>query len=211
MGANFAYEPMEIDAEDEATFTICNNGDEIPMDPRGGVRINICPSVLNLLQVSQFTGSGLDYFLMGSFFNCSIAEQITTIPADTCFDFIVCIRTNIVPSGLLAGNACNIPANDAHYMCTYSVNINVNTTEEDLSENRIELFPNPAVDFLLIRTGKNINSVQVHSISGQHIIEKKLSDDLELNTKNFEPGMYIFTFLSEDGTTISTEKILVLR
>lgn len=139
----FADSPMTVGAATEVTYEICNNADPIPFDPNGGLRINICPAVNNLLQVSTFTGTALSHFTMASFVNCSIAEQINTIPTG-CFTFIVsyepkseseigeytgdgentgvhCIRTNIVPSGIVAGNACNVITNDDHTMCNYSV------------------------------------------------------------------------------------------
>ncbi len=139
----FADSPMTVGEATEVTYEFCNDADPIPMDPNGGLRINICPSVNNLLQVSTFSGSGTSFFSFASFVNCSIAEQFTTIPTG-CFEIKVsyepksishigeftgngentgvhCISTNIIPSGIVAGNSCNESSDDGHSMCNYSI------------------------------------------------------------------------------------------
>jgi len=177
--------PMIVDMPIPVTYEICNTGvDPIPVDANGGVRINICPSVNNLLQVSTFTTPS--FFSFSSFFNCSIAEQTGTIPLG-CFTFEVeyqatviseigeytgngentgthCIQTNIVPSGILIANTCNDTDNDLNHVCTYSF---VEPLEVDLINFQVKQSSRTAI--LNWATASEINNDYFaieHSVDG---------------------------------------------
>jgi len=232
---SFAMEPLALDAPNQLTYTICNTSDALPMDPNGGVRINFCPSVLNLLQVTQFTGSGLSYFQMGSFFNCSIAEQFTTIPDDTCFDFIVeyeireeseigeyttdgeitgvhCISTNIIPSGILIGNTCNNSENDFLRVCSYSIGDTMVRVEDPVRLNtKNSVYPNPATDQIHLILDDTVERIEVYNIQGKRTNQiLDISED-QLSVKEYTPGIYIFKFLDANSNVLSTQKLMILR
>jgi len=194
-------------------------------------RINICPAVNNLLQVSEFSGSGLNYFNFTSSFNCSIAEQFTNIPV-SCFDFIVsyepriesfigeysvdgeetgvhCIRTNIIPSGILIGNPCNNLNNDSYNLCTYS-GVSVDTEQLD-KDPKIEIYPNPATNFLKLKGLENTGLCRVYNLEGILVLQRTLLADQELALASLDAGVYILEIRDKDEILLLKKKFFVFR
>jgi len=233
--AGFDSEPLALEGPNQLSYTICNTGDALPVSSTGGVRINICPSVLNLLQISQFEGSGLNYFQFGSFFNCSIAEQITTIPADECFDFIVsyevrveseigeystddentgvhCISTNIVPSANLIASGCNIPENDYLKVCSYSIGDTMVHTDNILATDIKNLaYPNPAVDMVRFALSPQVEYLELHRLDGSIEARLAVTEIDEMSVKSYQPGVYILKYIDKESRILSSQKLLIMK
>ncbi len=234
-GGDFEVEPLDLEEANEISWTICNREEALPMDPNGGVRINFCPAVNNLLQVTVFEGSAMSYFQMGSFFNCSIAEQFTTIPAG-CFEFTVsyevreeseigeystdteetgvhCIRTNIIPSGILIGNNCNNKDNDYHQVCSYSVGDSTMVSVDNalLPDLQSTVFPNPATDQIQVDLVEGVSSIEMINLQGEILLSETVEQDAQLSIKRIPAGVYIVQFLNNKQAILSTQKLFIFR
>ncbi|MCX6295122.1 MAG: T9SS type A sorting domain-containing protein [Bacteroidetes bacterium] len=78
-------------------------------------------------------------------------------------------------------------------------------TEETLA-NSISVFPNPAVDKLIIETSNNekVSAVKVYDVLGKLLIDKKLdgTERLELNVADLEKGIYFMEITTATGKAI---------
>lgn len=80
---------------------------------------------------------------------------------------------------------------------TFGFNIGI----EKVSKNRIEVYPNPAVDF--IRVPMSIVSAEILTISGQRVL---LMDNIEDEIRfDLPSGIYIISTLDESGNRYSTK------
>jgi hypothetical protein len=71
----------------------------------------------------------------------------------------------------------------------------------DLSEARIDLYPNPGDGDVEIRSNERVNWTEVYNLSGVLVMEKKFSDmsNTHINITNLESGIYIIQFHTEIG------------
>lgn len=78
-------------------------------------------------------------------------------------------------------------------------------TEENLA-NSISVFPNPAVDNLIIETSNNekVNAVKVYDVLGKILIDSKVEgpERMELNISTLEKGIYYMEITTESGTAV---------
>ncbi len=78
-------------------------------------------------------------------------------------------------------------------------------TEETLA-NSISVFPNPAVDNLIIETSNNekVSAVKVYDVLGKLLIDKTVSgtERLELNVADLEKGIYFMEITTATGKAI---------
>ncbi len=81
---------------------------------------------------------------------------------------------------------------------TYVTHIQVLGLEEPGFESGLLLYPNPAVDYLTIRSQNDalIRSVEVHSVSGQQILT---SEQPVIETSSLEKGAYIVKVITDKG------------
>ncbi len=76
-------------------------------------------------------------------------------------------------------------------------------------EASIMLYPNPAVDRIVIR-GENLSSVQVYNAMGQLVAEYPLNHiATAINCKDWSAGVYYLSILSENGTTVSRKLVKI--
>jgi hypothetical protein len=83
--------------------------------------------------------------------------------------------------------------------------------EELISESSINVYPNPAKDFINITSTENINKVTVVNFAGQKVFEKKITEktSIILNTASYETGVYIIKIETENG--IIAKRITITR
>ena len=78
-------------------------------------------------------------------------------------------------------------------------------TEENLAAS-ISVFPNPAVNNLIIETSNNekVNAVKVFDILGKLLIDNKVNETerLELNISDLGKGIYYMEITTETGTAV---------
>jgi hypothetical protein len=71
------------------------------------------------------------------------------------------------------------------------------------------IYPNPASDKLIIRSGKIIDGeVSILNLKGELLIYKTLSRVTEIDISGLYPGVYIVKITSEDSHSTSTMKLL---
>ncbi len=78
----------------------------------------------------------------------------------------------------------------------------------DFSQNNLQIAPNPASDFVNIKSQVLIKNIKVFNVFGQLVLENKLNNtDYNLNISNLSSGTYLM-FLS-DGQTSFQQKLIV--
>jgi len=80
------------------------------------------------------------------------------------------------------------------------VNITKSTTEEKL----ITIYPNPAENVINISSSNQINNVTIYNYVGQTVYN---GNSIQINTSNFDAGVYIIRIETNDGST--TEKLTI--
>ena len=66
--------------------------------------------------------------------------------------------------------------------------------------NNIQIFPNPASGLVNIKSDIQINDVEVYNYAGQLIWDIKANNNFyEINTSQFESGIYLFRIEAKDG------------
>lgn len=86
----------------------------------------------------------------------------------------------------------------------------LNTSDFDNKEfNVLKAYPNPFNNSIKINVDKDINatSVKVYNISGSLVMEKNITDNLEIKTNKLSSGIY-FLVLYNQEKIISTQKII---
>ena len=77
-------------------------------------------------------------------------------------------------------------------------------TENQFNENDVKLYPNPVIDYLTVDYNKNIDLIEIYSISGQLI--KQVVNTKTISFNNITSGLYILKIRS--GNAFLTKKIL---
>tara|TARA_R110002096_G_scaffold109079_1_gene238795 strand:- start:36074 stop:37204 length:1131 start_codon:yes stop_codon:yes gene_type:complete len=93
----------------------------------------------------------------------------------------------------------------SNYRTTYNYN---NLLSIDNIENKInislKIYPNPATDFVTVKSSENIKNIDVFSVLGQKMIS---TTDANLNIRQLSKGIYLLNIYLENGTNI-VEKII---
>ena len=75
---------------------------------------------------------------------------------------------------------------------------------ETIVENRIEVYPNPAKDFVKVLNGSNSSVVKIYNVMGLLIDEIEVNtDNVEINISDYAPGVYFFNL---DGNVVKVIK-----
>ena len=82
--------------------------------------------------------------------------------------------------------------------------------EESVTETNIEIYPNPASDFVRVSTVNGQQStVRVYNTLGMLVEEfEMLSNEIEINVSDYKSGMYFINISTDNGDTF-TEKVVV--
>ena len=79
---------------------------------------------------------------------------------------------------------------------------------DPVSFSEISIFPNPATDFVSIRSQEVINEIQVFNNIGQMILDEKIdSENYEFSVSDLQPGLYTIMIRNQSGTTV--EKLII--
>ena len=88
-------------------------------------------------------------------------------------------------------------------------NINNVSIAENEASDEISIYPNPARDFVNISGNDLINSVKVYNCLGMMVEEIEVNaNEAEINTSNYNTGIYFFNVQSENGNLV---KKVVIR
>lgn len=124
---------------------------------------------------------------------------------------------NSLPSSGRRGGTSFKSSNTFYYTCGInSTDIRLKETwkydiEMGMAENKligIEVFPNPATDFISIRSEQAINEIRLFDASGREIIlEPEVASQYKINTQELERGIYLL--FVETGSTVQSKKISI--
>lgn len=79
---------------------------------------------------------------------------------------------------------------------------------QEIALNPIGLYPNPARDFVTIKTPEARNAqFAMYSVSGALVMEGRANATIELS--GLEPGLYVFTLADEAGNLMARERLVI--
>lgn len=78
---------------------------------------------------------------------------------------------------------------------------------DEISKNKVSLYPNPVKDVLHISSEKEIESVNIFNMAGQKVAIPMVVISKQINTSSLAPGTYLVQIKFRDGET-RTEEII---
>ena len=95
---------------------------------------------------------------------------------------------------------------DVKVVPTDTTDVNVN----ELSALKLNVYPNPAKDKVVIEAQSNIQQVMLMGVNGVMLEERKAnSKQVELNLEGYSKGIYVVRIVTEDG--VATQKINLIE
>ena len=89
----------------------------------------------------------------------------------------------------------------------YTANITGEVNINEISEN-INIYPNPATNFINIEAENNIKTISIYNVTGQNVLQTDVnSSEIGINIFSFNKGLYIIKIETESG--IYTEKLII--
>ncbi len=129
------------------------------------------------------------------------------------------VYDDIMPNNFTVNNGGTIIFNVSPYFIggkgTYLLDISISRTAiinvETFDDNNfISIYPNPANDFVKIKTSKPIQKVEIIDISGKLISTNlAIKNNLKISTSNLENGIYYFIITGENY--IEQRKIIISK
>ena len=77
--------------------------------------------------------------------------------------------------------------------------------EEGIEENAtaLNIYPNPAVDRLVIETEATVESVSIYTLTGVMIYNEQCTmNNVQLNVSDFNGGVYFIRVVTNEGETV---------
>ncbi len=104
---------------------------------------------------------------------------------------------------VVAYNGCGISD-------TLSITVSSVTGLSQLSENMVvSLYPNPAKNYVFVKA-QNPSNIEIFSRSGEKIFENSfVTDNIILNTSNFEPGIYLIKITDKKTNETFSAKLVI--
>ena len=116
---------------------------------------------------------------------------------DTLFDNVIQFENLLVDTIL---NISVTPIGNCHYDTFMDSCLLMTTSTSDfISENLIQIYPNPTTDQLLIETDLHLEFVELYDITG-NFFGKLLINEIDLT--NFKSGVYFLKIYTEEGVAI---------
>jgi hypothetical protein len=82
------------------------------------------------------------------------------------------------------------------------------TSIEEMIYDNTQVYPNPANGFVNINSEFEITSVKVFNYAGQEVVSEVVDSKFyQLNTSKFNPGLYLFQIVTNEGT--ATKQIVI--
>jgi len=97
---------------------------------------------------------------------------------------------------------------------TFSCNLySLSTTEENITQNLIRIYPNPASNFININfenTNETQFDIEIFNLTGQSILKSKHIDSYtKINTQHFPEGIYFVTIT--EGINTRSQKLIISK
>jgi len=94
---------------------------------------------------------------------------------------------------------------------TAIVGQNVPTTVLFNEKNKMNLFPNPAKNYVKINIDKGNYSLQMYDLSGKIVFRKELINQSEIDLKPFKDGIYIINFTDLNNNPSFNTKLYISK
>lgn len=91
-------------------------------------------------------------------------------------------------------------------MITAADDGNFPTTTNEVSNTQINIYPNPATDYISINEINNAE-VQISDISGRTVISQNINGNTTINVSNLSTGVYNVSIISNEG--VSSQKLII--
>jgi hypothetical protein len=89
-----------------------------------------------------------------------------------------------------------------------SIDFLTGVAEAPAKENRVNVYPNPASDFIHINSAAQMNEIEIYNYTGQKVYSSVVKDkEFNMSTEGMTPGIYFINIKSAEG--ITTKKLLV--
>ena len=88
------------------------------------------------------------------------------------------------------------------YFCLDNFFANDTTFTKELAETNIELYPNPARDYMVVMSSDNIESYTIFNLSGEKVIQG-IPNSSTINVTDLQSGLYFIVFESKEGRKTS--------
>jgi hypothetical protein len=79
---------------------------------------------------------------------------------------------------------------------------------EDMAENSIHIYPNPATDHISVKSAQKVLSLDIYSMNGELVLSQtSISTNSPINTGNLQAGMYLLRIVTE--STSETKRLII--
>ncbi len=75
------------------------------------------------------------------------------------------------------------------------------------SNDDIQVYPNPAVDYIMISDNETVTKVWIYNILGKRVKAYDVEIDMKYDLRDLPKGMYIVRLLDHDNNLILTRRI----
>ncbi|NPA67002.1 MAG: T9SS type A sorting domain-containing protein, partial [Chlorobi bacterium] len=91
-------------------------------------------------------------------------------------------------------------ASENQTQCSFTVTVNEYTGINNLTNNEVKIYPNPAGDYLFVETGFNNAEIKISDISGRILFETKTNERItKIDFNNYPKGIYFFEIKNGKG------------
>jgi len=167
-----------------------SNVNTIVGGPEGGIFMEANTVLTNLTGLgnnSTTIGSNLDLLLNDNLSLCAV-PSICNYLANPPVGAIITINANIV--------GCNTEAEIQAGCLALS-------TDEIMSSIPVEIYPNPASNFLYIKTDDSKQkTIEVLNVLGEKVTQFNINNSIELNTSNYSNGIYFIKITNDSQQQI---------
>jgi hypothetical protein len=138
---------------------------------------------------NEFTSKSVNGFVAGDVLTFKVYRDGEVIDLTATFD------PNMPNTDVFAENGLS---------AIISLKAGVTAINDLTAELTVNLFPNPAKDFVNIETNFEIRNLKVVNYVGQVVFDQEIDQvNFQINTSNFGPGMYFVQIQTTDGVVVT--------
>lgn len=118
---------------------------------------------------------------------------------------------NFYAGGAAVNNNGNTLGDGGNTTSLSLVEGNNTSISQEILSGFIQMYPNPASDYLVVKNnGEQLSGLNViiRDVKGSLLLSKSLNSRLELDLSSFDAGLYLVQFISEEGE-MYTERLIV--